>query len=106
MTERFETVLQRYGRAVQLCAGAETTQTRAFLQPVTETDKTAPFQVTTLGTADDRQWIYLGKTALAEGTLVRADGACYRAQSVRAIYAGAELSHYWALLIPEREAAE
>ena len=103
MTKRLETVLRRYGQTVTLKDGREI---RAFVQPVKERGKAAPFQITSLGTADDRDWIYLGRTELTVGTAVTVWDRPFTVKNCQAVWLGEEISHWWAVLSPGREQAE
>ena len=51
-------------------------------------------------------WLYLGQTALEEGESLAWEGRRFRVRSCRPYYIGNALSHYWAALEQEREAAE
>ena len=104
--ERFERILNRYGERVTLTTGTQTGEIRAFIQPVLRDEEEAPFQVTSLGTADDRKWIYLGITPLEPGDRISSVAGQFRVDNSAAIYAGRLFSHWWAALSPEREAAE
>lgn len=102
MTERFGRVLQKYGQTVTV-DGAEV---RAFFQPVNQTGEATPFHVSPLGTADDRKWIYLGRTEVRIGGTVVFDGRRFTVQNSQAVRVGDEVCHWWAWLTAEREAAE
>jgi len=106
MTECFETILARYGQEVTVMTDTNNLTVRAFLQPVTEQKKTLPFTVTSLGTVDDRLWIYLGRTALKFGDAVNCGASAYTVRNSAAIQIGDELSHYWAVLEKTGEAAK
>ena len=79
---------------------------RAFLQPVAERDERARSDFTSIGWVDGRLWLYLGQTALEEGESLAWEGRRFRVRSCRPYYIGNALSHYWAALEQEREAAE
>ena len=98
--------LDRYGQEITLCREETETVIRAFLQPVAEQGKTAPDTATALGWMDRRQWRYLGQTALETGDVLMWRDMTFRVRSCRPYYIGEALSHYWAALEKEREAAE
>ena len=105
MTERFQTILHRYGREVQLRCGGETATVRAFVQML-PSQRTEPMQEETeLGAADRRRWLYIGPAgqAVQAGDCVHMDGEDYVVQSAAAVYVGAERSHWWAVLRTARE---
>lgn len=106
MTELLDGILARYGQEVTVTGTSGTAAARAFLQPVTEHGKAAPFRVTPLGTVDDRFWIYLGRTEVKEGDTVQSGMDRFCVKNSMAVRIGGELSHYWAALTPEGEAAE
>lgn len=106
MTELLDKVLARYGQEVTVTGASGTAAVRAFLQPVTEHGKTVPFRVTPLGTIDDRLWIYLGRAEVKEGDTVRSGTDRFCVKNSMAVRIGSELSHYWAALAPDGEAAE
>lgn len=106
MTERFAGVLERYGMDITVCRGLSETAAKAFFQPVAEPDKAAPYAVTSLGDVDDRRWRCLTRTELHDGDTVFCGGTAYQVETVAAVYAGKELSHWWGILTKRREAAE
>ena len=106
MKERFAKILEDYGALVTLRSGSETAQIRAFIQPVLDSQAQAPYQVNSLGFADDRRWIYLGVAPVAAGDRLEAAEGHFTVRSSAAIYAGKIFSHWWAALEPEREAAD
>lgn len=103
MKTQMEAILRRYGQRMALADGREI---RAFVQPVREREEAAPFQVTPLGTADDGKWIYLGPEELAPGQTVTVWNRKFTVTNCRAVYVGEQVSHWWAVLTPERERAE
>ena len=74
--------------------------------PMTERDERARSDVTSIGWVDGRLWLYLGQTALEEGEALAWEATRFRVRSCRPYYIGNALSHYWAALEQEREAAE
>ena len=93
MTGAVQAILARYGQAVTVKTAEGETQTRAFLQPVTE-----------LGWMDRRLWRYLGTAALAPGDTVAWGELRFRVRSSRPYCIGERLHHWWASLEREREA--
>ena len=106
MTEWVRQVLERYGQTVTVRTGTGAKTVRAFLQPVTAQGEEARQAPTPLGWTDGRLWLYLGQTPLEEGDTLSWQGLELRTRSCRPYYIGERLSHYWASLEPEREAAE
>ena len=73
---------------------------------MTERDERARSDVTSIGWVDGRLWLYLGQTALEEGEALAWEATRFQVRSCRPYYIGNALSHYWAALEQEREAAE
>ena len=106
MTDWVWQAMARYGQKVTVQAGDTTVSVRAFLQPVTERDEKVRETVAPIGWVDGRLWLYLGQTALEEGEALAWEATRFRVRSCRPYYIGNALSHYWAALEQEREAAE
>ena len=106
MTDWVRQVLERYGQDVTVDTADGERTVRAFLQPMTERDERARSDFTSIGWVDGRLWLYLGQTALEEGESLAWEGRRFRVRSCRPYYIGNALSHYWAALEQEREAAE
>lgn len=106
MTDRVRQVLDRYGQEITLCREGTETVIRAFLQPAAEKGEQAPDTATALGWMDRRQWLYLGQESLDPGDVLVWKNMGFRVRSCRPYYIGEALSHYWAVLEKEREAAE
>ena len=106
MTNWMWRTMERYGQKVTVQAGEDTVSVRAFLQPVTERDEKVRETVTPIGWVDGRLWLYLGQMVLGEEDHVMWNGLTFRVRSCRPYYIGDRLSHYWAALELEREAAE
>lgn len=106
MTDWVRQVLERYGQDVTVDTADGERTVRAFLQPMTERDERARSDVTSIGWVDGRLWLYLGQTALEEGEALAWGATRFRVRSCRPYYIGNALSHYWAALEQEREAAE
>lgn len=105
MTDWVRQVLDRYGQEITLRRGETETAIRAFLQPVTEKREQVPDTATALGWIDGRQWLYLGQEPLETGDTLTWKDVTFRVRSCRPYYIGEALSHYWAALEKEREAA-
>ena len=97
--------LERYGQEITLRRRGAETVIQAFLQPAAERGERAPDTVTALGWMDRRQWLYLGQEPLETGDVLVWKDMAFRVRSCRPYYIGEELSHYWAVLEREREAA-
>ena len=106
MTNWMWRTMEQYGQKVTVQAGEDTVSVRAFLQPVTERGEEVRETVTPIGWVDGRLWLYLGQMALEEADHVMWNGLTFRVRSCRPYYIGDRLSHYWAALELEREAAE
>jgi hypothetical protein len=102
MTECLDRILSRYGQTVKV-NGEEA---RAFFQPAREKEKAAPFEVSSLGTVDDRRWTYLGRAELKLGDQVEFQGQAYTVRSCESVRLGDETVYWWASLNADREAAE
>ena len=105
MTDWVRQVLDRYGQEVTVESGMETRAIRAFLQPMTEQGEEARGGPTPLGWTDGRLWLYLGQRSLETTDCLEWNGMTFRVRSCRPYYIGERLSHYWAALESEREAA-
>ena len=100
----WEQILARYGQDLTMEPGGQTVQ--AFFQPLAEKSEQVPDEMTGIGWLDGRLWLYLGQTALEEGEALAWEATRFRVRSCRPYYIGNALSHYWAALEQEREAAE
>jgi hypothetical protein len=105
MTERVEEILSRYGQTVSICRGTESVSARAFVQLTGETGHAAPYQVTTLGTMDDRTWRILTRQDLQDGDTVVWNGGEYTVETCWPVYLGEKLSHWQGIMTRRREAA-
>ena len=106
MTDWIWRVTARYGQNVSVQTGEETVSVRAFLQPVPERSERVRETVTPIGWVDGRMWQYLGQMALEAGDILTWNDLTFRVRSCRPYYIGDRLSHYWAALEREWEAAE
>lgn len=106
MTDWVRSVLARYGQDVTVETAEDAVSARAFLQPLTERREQVPGTMTDLGWNDDRLWLYLGQAAVSEGDTVTDGRMRFQVRSSRAYYIGEELTHWWASLEREKEAAE
>lgn len=102
MTARLDHIFRKYGQAVTVNG----TAARAFFQPARETEKAAPFAVTSLGTVDNRQWTYLGRTKAGLGDRVEFQGRTYTVRNCEEIRLRDEAVYWWAVLMERRKAAE
>lgn len=106
MTEWFVRAAAQYGQQVSVQRKGKEIKTRAFFQPIEEKSRPSLYTVTPLGAVDDRLWLYLGLAELEAGDTVAWDGKTFAVRDSRPYYVGEELSHWWAVLKLEREAAE
>lgn len=102
MTRRLDRIFRKYGQDVTVNGEAA----RAFFQPARETEKVAPFAVTSLGMADDRRWTYLGRMEVRLGERVEFQGQAYTVRNCEEIRLGDENVCWWAVLTERRKAAE
>ena len=105
ITDWVRQALERYGQEIALRRGETETTLRAFLQPLTEQGERTPDTATALGWIDGRRWLYLGQESLEIGDVLVWGDMVFRVRSCRPYYIGQALSHYWAALEKEREAA-
>ena len=78
---------------------------RFFLSGAPEQGEEARGGPTPLGWTDGRLWLYLGQRPLETTDCLEWNGMTFRVRSCRPYYIGESLSHYWAALEQEREAA-
>lgn len=93
--------LARWGQTVTVNGEA----LRAFLQPVEQREKAAPYDAHPLGPIDDRLWVYIGLKEVAPGDVIAWNGRSFTVRDSRPWYLGNTLSHWWATLETEKEAA-
>lgn len=106
MTAVLQDLFERYGLTVRVERDGEGSgEKKVFLQPLRENGKEYPFEVTGLGTLDDRRWLCLLRSELQEGDRICAMERAYTAVNCAAVMLGEEISHWRAILIPEKEAA-
>ena len=93
----------RYGMSVSVLHGGETTETKAFIQPLRRESGEEPFSVTVLGAVSGQCWRYLGpaETAVTMGDRIVCGEKQYVVRRAEAFYAGEEIVYYWAILHPE-----
>ena len=106
MTAVLQDLFERYGLTVRVERDGEGSgERKVFRQPLRENGKEYPFEVTELGTVDDRRWLCILRSELREGDRVRVMERAYTAVNCAAVALGEEISHWRAILIPEKEAA-
>lgn len=105
MTGDIREIMDRYGQRVTLRRGDGETETRAFLQPVTERREQEAGEPTALGTVDERLWLYLGRETVDAGDRVLWNGMELRVRSSRPCYAGETLLYWRASLERAKEEA-
>lgn len=103
MRARIRRILAQYGQTVTVKTAAGETETKAFLQPVTERSEEERGAATELGWVDLRRWRYLGQTAVEPGDTVIWQGGRFRVCSSRAYAAGETVLYWWAALEREKE---
>ena len=69
-------------------------------------DETVPGEQTPIGWIDERLWRYTGLEEVQPGDTVIWRGRSFRVRSSREHALSDEINHWWALLEPERRAAE
>lgn len=106
MTEILERILARRGADITVRSGGAERAEKAFLQPIRDRSKAVPYEVTTLGSVDDRLWICMTRAALADGDTVAFSGQRFTVRSCVPVYAGDETAYHWAVLENAGEAAE
>ena len=98
--------IARYGAAVTVEHEGEAAQGLAFVQPLRKETRKEPFSVGPLGAVEERCWRYLGQAELPlqGGDRVIFEGKSYEVRRAEAVYIGAAVSHYWAILDREEKA--
>ena len=104
-TQWIEKILERYGQPVTVYGAEGELTTRAFIQPVKQSQEAEPFVMTELGSIDDRLWRYLGRTPLEKQDVVERDGERFFVRSCRPYYVGETVIYWWAMLERTREEA-
>lgn len=105
MTGTMRAVMDRHGQRMTLRRKDGETETRAFLQPVTERKERETGDVSPLGRLDERRWLYLGRCAVDAGDRVLWNGMEFQVCSSRPYYAGETLLYWWASLERAKEEA-
>lgn len=101
-----QSVLEQYGQAVTIRTASGECSARAFLQPMAEKHEQVPETVTGIGWIDERLWLYLGQEKVSEGDTIVWRDVRFRVRSSRPYYIGETLTHWWASLEREKEAAK
>lgn len=101
-----ERILEWYGQSVTLKNKDGEQEIRAFLQPEKARTETVPGEQTPIGWIDERLWRYTGLEEVQPGDTVIWRGRSFRVRSSREHALSDEINHWWALLEPERRAAE
>lgn len=99
-------ILEHYGQTVTLRSRDGEKSVRAFIQPAAARDETVPGEQTPIGWIDERLWRYTGLEEVQPGDTVIWRGRGFRVRSSREHALSDEINHWWALLEPERRAAE
>ncbi len=106
MTGVMGEILEHYGQTVTLRSRDGEKSVRAFIQPAVARDETVPGEQTPIGWIDERLWRYTGLEEVQPGDTVIWRGRSFRVRSSREHALSDEINHWWALLEPERRAAE
>ena len=106
MTGVMGEILEHYGQTVTLRSRDGEKSVRAFIQPAAARDETVPGEQTSIGWIDERLWRYIGLEEVQLGDTVIWRGRSFRVRSSREHALSDEINHWWALLEPERRAAE
>ena len=106
MTGVMGEILEHYGQTVTLRSRDGEKSVRAFIQPAAARDETVPGEQTSIGWIDERLWRYTGLEEGQPGDTVIWRGRSFRVRSSREHALSDEINHWWALLEPERRAAE
>ncbi|NCE64681.1 hypothetical protein D1159_08800 [Pseudoflavonifractor sp. 524-17] len=104
MNGGFEWILKEYGRPVEVWREGACQKGRALLQPILEKGGGDAQEVPTpLGRRRTGRFLYLGsaKVPVAWNDRVVCGGRSYRVRRAQAIRAGAQFSHWWAVVSPE-----
>ena len=104
MTEKLDPIFNRYGLGATLIREGQEIPIRVFLDSMRESEKQVPYAVNFLGSVDDRRWLCLCRTELRESDIIQYDGDSFAICTAVPVYAGKELSHWWAILMAAREA--
>lgn len=106
MTDWIREMLSRHGQKVTIRAADGDTETRAFIQPVTERQEQEPDGMTELGMLDGRLWLYLGRNVVNPADRICWNGMEFKVRSGRPYYMGETMLYWWASLERAKEAAE
>ena len=106
MTNWIREMLSRHGQRVIIRAKDRDTETRAFIQPVTERQEREPDGMTELGMLDGRLWLYLGRNAVGPADRIFWNEMEFKVRSSRPYYMGETMLYWWASLERAKEAAE
>lgn len=106
MTGWIHEILSRHGQLVTIRRKSGDTETRAFIQPVTERKEREPDGVMELGMLDGRRWLYLGRNAVDPADRIFWNGMEFQVRSSRPYYMGETMLYWWASLERAKETAE
>lgn len=102
MTGTARAMLTLHGREMTRTRDGESLRFRGFLQQTAPAgERSAP---TSLGVSDPRRWQLLSPAEILAGDEIVSDKTCFRAEDCRPVYAGAEVSHWEAVLRREGDA--
>lgn len=102
MTGTVRAMLTRYGTALTRTRDGKSAAMKGFLQQIAPAgQREVP---TGLGQSDLRRWKLIAPAEILPGDEILADGAAYAAEDCRGVRAGAEVSHWEAILRREGNA--
>lgn len=104
MTEQIDRILSQYGQQVTIERGETKKEILAFLQS-DNNEAHLESAADVLGQVDERRYRYLGREKLSPGDSLIWNKQRLQVQTVVPYYIGSELSHYQAVLIPDRRVA-
>lgn len=105
MTELIGKMIGRYGAVMTVIHNGAESETRGFIQPVTREAADESAAMGPLGAVDRRCLRYIGRaeTPVEPGDTIVYNGARWHVHDAAAEMFGAEISHYWAILMREVE---
>lgn len=97
-------LMKKYGQEVELVRAGEAITVRAFLQPIIrQREEQQQYLPTPLGLRREDSFLYLGPAWLelkAGRDRLRWRDQDFLVQTAQPICLGAEISHWWAVLVP------
>ena len=110
MRARLEGLMETCGQSVTLTRleTGDTVPLRAFLQPILKRREALPAVPTPLGAVSSQRWLYIGsgRQEISPGDRAACGAERLVVQEARAVGWQDETFYQWAVLRPEKEAAE